>query len=147
MRSALHSLPRNVFDRFVLHRRRNAQLHRRRITQLFQNENGAFRCPQSSRPFSIRFNNDSFLFDSVQIAHVIREIRMLQQTPYKIDMSAKVVNYLLDTTQHKGDDELYQISLFLEPRLSRLSTKVTSTAGTSGAYGGSSSATGYSSNV
>ncbi|GFQ66611.1 ras-specific guanine nucleotide-releasing factor 1 [Trichonephila clavata] len=59
------------------------------------------------------------------IAHVIREIRHFQQTPYKIDMSPKVTNYLLDPTRLMADEELYQISLCLEPRLSRLSTKIT----------------------
>ncbi|CAL1269973.1 unnamed protein product [Larinioides sclopetarius] len=59
------------------------------------------------------------------IAHVIREIRHFQQTPYKIEMSPKVTNYLLDPTRLMPDEELYQTSLCLEPRLSRLSTKIT----------------------
>ncbi|GIY91658.1 ras-specific guanine nucleotide-releasing factor 1 [Caerostris extrusa] len=40
------------------------------------------------------------------IAHVIREIRHFQQTPYKIDMSPKVTNYLLDPTRLMADEEL-----------------------------------------
>ncbi|KAG8181966.1 hypothetical protein JTE90_026905 [Oedothorax gibbosus] len=59
------------------------------------------------------------------IAHVIREIRHFQQTPYKIEMSTKVTNYLLDPTRLMACEELYQLSLCLEPRLSRLSTKIT----------------------
>lgn len=58
------------------------------------------------------------------IAHVIREIKHFQQTPYKIEMNSKVINYLLDASRHLGDDELYQRSLCLEPRLSRLGSKV-----------------------
>lgn len=58
------------------------------------------------------------------IAHVIREIRHFQQTPYKIDLNPKAVNYLLDTSQMLPDEKLYQLSLCLEPRLSRLGTKI-----------------------
>lgn len=56
-----------------------------------------------------------------QIAHVIREIRHFQQTPYKIDHIPKVTSYLLDTSLLLDDDELYQKSLQIEPRSSRLS--------------------------
>ncbi|XP_066901194.1 ras-specific guanine nucleotide-releasing factor 2 isoform X3 [Halyomorpha halys] len=56
------------------------------------------------------------------IAHVIREIRHFQQTPYKIEMITKVTNYLLDTSLLLDDDELYQMSLGIEPRTSRLSS-------------------------
>ncbi|XP_077555803.1 ras-specific guanine nucleotide-releasing factor 2-like [Haemaphysalis longicornis] len=59
------------------------------------------------------------------IAHVIREIRHFQQTPYKIEMIPKVFNYLLDPGRLMPDEELYRLSLCLEPRLSRLGTKVT----------------------
>ncbi|KAL3257524.1 hypothetical protein MRX96_046472 [Rhipicephalus microplus] len=59
------------------------------------------------------------------IAHVIREIRHFQQTPYKIEMIPKVFNYLLDPARLMPDEELYRLSLCLEPRLSRLGTKVT----------------------
>ncbi|XP_064474467.1 ras-specific guanine nucleotide-releasing factor 2-like isoform X2 [Ornithodoros turicata] len=59
------------------------------------------------------------------IAHVIREIRHFQQTPYKIEMNPKVFNYLLDPGRLMPDEELYRLSLCLEPRLSRLGTKVT----------------------
>ncbi|XP_055685566.1 ras-specific guanine nucleotide-releasing factor 2-like [Lutzomyia longipalpis] len=55
------------------------------------------------------------------IAHVIREIRHFQQTPYKIDHIPKVTNYLLDTSLLLDDDELYSRSLQIEPRSSRLS--------------------------
>ncbi|XP_055550871.1 ras-specific guanine nucleotide-releasing factor 2-like isoform X3 [Wyeomyia smithii] len=55
------------------------------------------------------------------IAHVIREIRHFQQTPYKIDHIAKVTSYLLDTSLLLDDDELYRKSLQIEPRSSRLS--------------------------
>lgn len=56
-----------------------------------------------------------------QIAHVIREIRHFQQTPYKIDHISKVTAYLLDTSLLLDDDEMYHKSLRIEPRSSRLS--------------------------
>ncbi|XP_044728082.1 ras-specific guanine nucleotide-releasing factor 1-like [Chrysoperla carnea] len=56
------------------------------------------------------------------IAHVIREIRHFQQTPYKIELITKVTNYLLDTSLLLDDDELYRLSLEIEPRTSRLSS-------------------------
>lgn len=68
---------------------------------------------------------------------MIREIRHFQQTPYKIEHNPKVTNYLLDTSRHLSDDELYQLSLCLEPRLSRLGTKISTVS--SGSYGGGSS--------
>uniref|UniRef100_A0A6E8V9N5 Ras-specific guanine nucleotide-releasing factor 2 n=1 Tax=Anopheles coluzzii TaxID=1518534 RepID=A0A6E8V9N5_ANOCL len=55
------------------------------------------------------------------VAHVIREIRHFQQTPYKIDHIPKVTSYLLDTSLLLDDDELYHKSLQIEPRSSRLS--------------------------
>ncbi|XP_033228809.1 ras-specific guanine nucleotide-releasing factor 2-like [Belonocnema kinseyi] len=55
------------------------------------------------------------------IAHVIREIRHFQQTPYKIELISKVTNYLLDPSLLLDDDEMYRISLEIEPRTSRLS--------------------------
>lgn len=58
----------------------------------------------------------------MQIAHVIREIRHFQQTPYKIELIQKVTNYLLDTCLLMDDEELYGTSLELEPRTSRLSS-------------------------
>ncbi|KAJ8955431.1 hypothetical protein NQ318_003529, partial [Aromia moschata] len=54
------------------------------------------------------------------IAHVIREIRHFQQTPYKIELISRVANYLLDTSLLLDDDKLYSMSLELEPRTSRL---------------------------
>jgi hypothetical protein len=57
-----------------------------------------------------------------QIAHVIREIRLFQQTPYKIDLITKVTNYLLDPSLLLDDEELYRMSLEIEPRTSRLSS-------------------------
>lgn len=55
------------------------------------------------------------------IAHVIREIRQFQQTPYKIEKIPKVVNYLLDPGKLLNDDDLYQRSLLVEPRNSSIS--------------------------
>jgi son of sevenless len=52
---------------------------------------------------------------------VIREIRHFQQTPYKIELISKVTNYLLDPTLLLDDDQLYNMSLEIEPRTSRLS--------------------------
>lgn len=57
----------------------------------------------------------------MQFAHVIREIRHFQQTPYKIDHIPKVTAYLLDESLLLDDDELYSRSLQIEPRTSRLS--------------------------
>ncbi|XP_059080751.1 ras-specific guanine nucleotide-releasing factor 2-like isoform X2 [Tigriopus californicus] len=56
------------------------------------------------------------------IAHVIREIRQFQQTPYKIDQVPKVTNYILDPERQLDDEMLYQQSLIVEPRTSRLSS-------------------------
>ncbi|GLV41334.1 Son of sevenless [Carabus blaptoides fortunei] len=60
------------------------------------------------------------------IAHVIREIRHFQQTPYKIELITKVANYLLDNSLLLDDDELYRMSLEIEPRTSRLSSSAIS---------------------
>ncbi|XP_018899919.1 ras-specific guanine nucleotide-releasing factor 1 isoform X2 [Bemisia tabaci] len=56
------------------------------------------------------------------IAHVIREIRHFQQVPYKIELIPKAARYLLDPALLLDDDELYRISLEIEPRTSRLSS-------------------------
>ena len=61
------------------------------------------------------------IFRVSQIAHVIREVRQFQQTPYKIDPIQKASDYLLDPSRLLADDELYQRSLMIEPRSSRLS--------------------------
>lgn len=73
------------------------------------------------------FTDDGLLnFSKMRmIAHVIREIRHFQQTPYKIEHNPRVTNYLLDTSRHLGDEVLYQMSLCLEPRLSRLGSRAT----------------------
>ncbi|XP_069694869.1 ras-specific guanine nucleotide-releasing factor 2-like [Periplaneta americana] len=70
------------------------------------------------------FTDDGLLnFSKMRmIAHVIREIRHFQQTPYKIDLITKVTNYLLDPSLLLDDDELYRMSLEIEPRTSRLSS-------------------------
>ncbi|XP_050595324.1 ras-specific guanine nucleotide-releasing factor 1-like isoform X1 [Bombus affinis] len=56
------------------------------------------------------------------IAHVIREIRHFQQTPYKIELITKVTNYLLDPSLMLNEKDLYRMSLEIEPRTSRLSS-------------------------
>nr|XP_034181172.1 ras-specific guanine nucleotide-releasing factor 2-like [Osmia lignaria] len=56
------------------------------------------------------------------IAHVIREIRHFQQTPYKIELITKVTNYLLDPSLLLNEKDLYRMSLEIEPRTSRLSS-------------------------
>ncbi|XP_076644162.1 ras-specific guanine nucleotide-releasing factor 1 isoform X3 [Halictus rubicundus] len=56
------------------------------------------------------------------IANVIREIRHFQQTPYRIELITKVTNYLLDPSLLLNDKDLYNKSLEIEPKLSRLST-------------------------
>ncbi|XP_035667134.1 ras-specific guanine nucleotide-releasing factor 1-like isoform X1 [Branchiostoma floridae] len=52
------------------------------------------------------------------IAHVIRELRQYQQTPYKIEYDPKVTSYLLDQALILDDDALYAASLQIEPRMS-----------------------------
>ncbi|CAK9811174.1 Ras-specific guanine nucleotide-releasing factor 2 [Anthophora plagiata] len=56
------------------------------------------------------------------IAHVIREIRHFQQTPYKIELITKVTNYLLDPSLLLNDEDLDRMSLEIEPRTSKLSS-------------------------
>ena len=56
-----------------------------------------------------------------QIAHVIREVRNFQQVPYKIEHIPKVTNYLQDPSLVLDEDEMYRLSLDIEPRASRLS--------------------------
>ncbi|XP_076247856.1 ras-specific guanine nucleotide-releasing factor 1 isoform X2 [Calliopsis andreniformis] len=56
------------------------------------------------------------------IAHVIREIRHFQQTPYKIELITKVTNYLLDTSLLLNEKNLYRMSLEIEPKATRLSS-------------------------
>lgn len=56
------------------------------------------------------------------IAHVIREIRLFQQTPYRIEHHPRVTNYLLDPARLLDDDQTYKYSLEIEPKQSRLST-------------------------
>ncbi|XP_047506554.1 ras-specific guanine nucleotide-releasing factor 1-like isoform X2 [Pieris napi] len=53
------------------------------------------------------------------IAHVIREIRNFQQTPYKIDRIPKVSDFLLDPALAYSEDMQYSLSLEQEPRASR----------------------------
>ena len=57
-----------------------------------------------------------------QIAHVIREIRMFQQTPYSFEHNPRVGNYILSRALLLGDEDLYQRSLAIEPRSNRLSS-------------------------
>jgi hypothetical protein len=59
---------------------------------------------------------------------VIREIRHFQQTPYKIEPNQKVANYLLYMENALSEEELYQRSLTLEPRISRMSITPSSIA-------------------
>lgn len=59
---------------------------------------------------------------SLQISHVIREIRHFQQTPYKIEHSPKVTKYLLDPSRLLNDEDLYRTSLQIEPRRASSST-------------------------
>ncbi|XP_033633758.1 ras-specific guanine nucleotide-releasing factor 2-like isoform X1 [Asterias rubens] len=53
------------------------------------------------------------------IAHVIREIRHFQKTCFTIELDKRVANYLLDTNLVMDDDELYALSLEIEPRQSQ----------------------------
>lgn len=69
------------------------------------------------------FSHDKLLnFSKMRmIAHVIREVRNFQQVPYKIEHIPKVTNYLQDPTLILDEDEMYRLSLEIEPRASRLS--------------------------
>ncbi|XP_045501446.1 ras-specific guanine nucleotide-releasing factor 1-like [Colias croceus] len=53
------------------------------------------------------------------IAHVIREIRNFQQTPYKIDHISKVTDFLLDPALAYSEEVQYTLSLEQEPRAAR----------------------------
>ncbi|CAH2087282.1 unnamed protein product [Euphydryas editha] len=53
------------------------------------------------------------------IAHVIREIRNFQHTPYKIDHIPKVCEFLLDRGLVIPEERQYTLSLELEPRAAR----------------------------
>ncbi|CAG9116699.1 unnamed protein product [Plutella xylostella] len=55
------------------------------------------------------------------IAHVIREIRNFQQTPYKIDHIPKVCDFLLDKSLVIPEERQYTLSLEIEPRQPRTS--------------------------
>ncbi|PVD19918.1 hypothetical protein C0Q70_20412 [Pomacea canaliculata] len=55
------------------------------------------------------------------IAHVIREIRLFQQTSYKIEHHPRVTSYLLDPTRLFDEEQTYKASLDIEPKQSRLS--------------------------
>jgi len=50
------------------------------------------------------------------IANVIQEIRTYQQTPYKVKQIDKIITYLLANDCVHSDEELYRLSLQLEPR-------------------------------
>ncbi|CAL4091049.1 unnamed protein product, partial [Meganyctiphanes norvegica] len=68
------------------------------------------------------FTDDDLLnFSKMRmIAHVIREIRHFQQTPYKIEYNNRVASYLLDTSLILSDEDQYRLSLDLEPRRSTI---------------------------
>lgn len=114
MWSTLHSILGNVPHRFIIHWRGNARFYTWWIIEFFKNANGE----KKNRILRNQFNLACF---HSQIAHVIREIRHFQQTPYKIDHISKVTAYLLDTSLLLDDDEMYHKSLRIEPRSSRLS--------------------------
>ncbi|XP_064620078.1 ras-specific guanine nucleotide-releasing factor 2-like isoform X2 [Lineus longissimus] len=52
------------------------------------------------------------------IAHVIREIQLFQQTPYRIEHHPRVSSYLLDPSRLLEEEETYKASLIIEPRQS-----------------------------
>ncbi|XP_041424543.1 ras-specific guanine nucleotide-releasing factor 2 isoform X2 [Xenopus laevis] len=51
------------------------------------------------------------------ISHIIREIRQFQQTPYRIEHQPKVTQFLLNKSRVLDEDNLYELSLRIEPRL------------------------------
>lgn len=57
-----------------------------------------------------------------QIANVIREIRLFQQTPYKIELIRRVADYVLNTADLMDDEAMFNLSLQIEPKVPRLST-------------------------
>lgn len=114
-RSAVHSVPRPVPDRFDVYRGGNARLHARRPAELLQNANGMFCIHDFHAILSLTQPH------RVQIAHVIREIRHFQQIPYRIEHIPRVTAYMLDETLLLDDEELYRRSIEYEPRTSRLS--------------------------
>jgi hypothetical protein len=59
-------------------------------------------------------------------------------------MNPKVINYLLDTSHHLDDEQLYQLSLCLEPRTSRLGSKIGTSSKSSTPTGPSTSGAGTS---
>ncbi|XP_042881642.1 ras-specific guanine nucleotide-releasing factor 2-like isoform X2 [Penaeus japonicus] len=90
------------------------------------------------------FTEDTLLnFSKMRmIAHVIREIRHFQQTPYKIEHNQRVTAYLLDPSLLLSDDNLYRMSLELEPRrstLTHVNAPLLATATSSGSSSSSSS--------
>lgn len=88
------------------------------------------------------FHGVSTISFSPQIAHVIREIRHFQQTPYKIEHNPRVTAYLLDPSLLLSDDNLYRMSLELEPRrstLTHVNAPLLTTATSSGSSSSSSS--------
>ncbi|XP_063605659.1 ras-specific guanine nucleotide-releasing factor 1-like [Penaeus indicus] len=90
------------------------------------------------------FTEDTLLnFSKMRmIAHVIREIRHFQQTPYKIEHNPRVTAYLLDPSLLLSDDNLYRMSLELEPRrstLTHVNAPLLTTATSSGSSSSSSS--------
>ncbi|XP_023697708.2 ras-specific guanine nucleotide-releasing factor 1-like [Paramormyrops kingsleyae] len=51
------------------------------------------------------------------ISHIIREIRQFQQTAYKIEYQPKTAHYLLDLSLLLDEEELYEASLRIEPKV------------------------------
>ncbi|XP_017771929.1 PREDICTED: ras-specific guanine nucleotide-releasing factor 2-like isoform X2 [Nicrophorus vespilloides] len=53
------------------------------------------------------------------VANIIREVSHLQQTRYRIQSSQKAIGFITDTAQLLDDDQLFGLSLELEPRAPR----------------------------
>lgn len=67
----------------------------------------------------VSFKSETTCF---QIANVIREIRLFQQTPYKIELIRRVADYVLNTADLMNDEAMFNLSLQIEPKVPRLST-------------------------
>lgn len=67
------------------------------------------------------------------VAHVIREIQHLQAGSYKIELNHRVANYLLDSSRHLADDEMYKCSLAIEPKSTSSSSTTSHAKNGSGA--------------
>ena len=91
--STLYTLLGHVLDRLVIHRGRHSQCYRRGAHQLLQDANG-MKLKDVLAVLLVSFGDNAYDHDSqfviFQVAHVIREIQLFQQTPYRIEHHKRV---------------------------------------------------------